>query len=416
MGRLDVTRKWCTPVLIALFSGLFLGACGGDDDKDKDKVTSSTTVVLPVEKVSSRDGASAHSESPILECSTTDLKGNVGTVAFGGFTDISVRGITCERGRSHILDVYETFKGGNVASDVDGFECAVIERLSGGLNTIRCATANGKGSFRFTVVPKKRRAVLPSECGTFGRFYDVTALGQTCQAGAAYLDNTPTSQLTSIPEGKSLKVGEPTCTTIYIEGTHRTVRCVLGKASLRFSIATKPSTMHPRRYTEKPEEAAKSVPVKQPKPQKKAPKPPTNHGLSPNVVISCSAVGPFDAITAKGINCPAVTALLNQNTAALKALKSGASAQAGSFSCSRIDSGGQTATVQCTAASGASFRASIIPAAAKPPPAGNPPPATTSTPPPPVNTVPPSSGSGDGSDSGGSGSGSGTPTDAEDTP
>ncbi|MBA2439655.1 MAG: hypothetical protein H0V50_03150, partial [Thermoleophilaceae bacterium] len=387
-------RRGITSALVLVALGTSLVACG-DDDKKKDKTVDKSvdeTVVLAPEEVSSRDGASAHSESPVVECSTTDLKGNVGTVAFGGFEDISVRGITCETARTRILDVYKTFDGKNVDADADGYKCAVIDRLNGGLNTIRCVTPDGKDSFRFTAVPKKRRVELASECGTFGRFYDITVLGQSCEAAAGYLENTSISKLTSIPEGESVKVDGPTCSTLYIEGTHRTVRCAEGKETLRFSIATKPSTTHPRRYTKKPEEAAKSVPVKTPKTPttRKAPKPPTNHGLSPNVIISCSPVGPFDAITAKGINCAAVSTLLQQNTTALKGLKPGATAQAGGFTCSRINSGGQTATVQCQAPSGASFRASFV-APSAPPPPSNPPATTTATPPPPVNTVPPSS-------------------------
>jgi len=368
-------------LLIVLALGLFLAACGDDDKSETTTEVSesaSATVVLPASEVAKKDGAKAHSESDVYECSSMDADGDVGSAAFGGFQDISVRGISCETGRERILAVNKTYNGKTVESSVDGYDCSVIDELADGLNTIRCVTPNDDASFRYTVVPTaKKRIELVSECGTFGRFYDVSVRGQGCQAGATFLDSTPTSQLTKIPEGKTVKVGAQDCTTIYVEGNDRTVRCIQGKKALRFSIATKPSTSHPKKYVENPQESSETVAK-----TKKEPKPATKHGLSPVVTISCSAFGPFDAITAKGINCAAVTTLLTQSETKIEAMERGADPLVigANYSCVRIDSGGQTATAQCTSpTSGASFRASFIAPQATPPANGNPPATTTPT-------------------------------------
>jgi hypothetical protein len=366
-------------VLVALALGLFMAACGGDDKSETTTEVSesaSATVVLPAHEVSAKDGAKAHSESEVYECSSLDLEGDTGSAAFGGFQDISVTGISCETATTRILDVNKTYDGKAVDATVDGYECSVIETLGDGLDTIRCFTSDGKDSFRYTVVPaKKKRVAVVSECGTFGRFYDVSVRGQGCQAGATFLDSTPTSELTAIPEGEQVAVGAQTCTTIYVAGNDRTVRCTQGKKSLRFSIATKPSTSHPKKYTENPQESSQTVAK-----TKKEPKPATKHGLSPNVIISCTATGPFDAITARGINCAAVTALLTENATQLEAVEAGSPIKIGSvYTCDNISSGSQTSTVQCSTTSGGSFRASFIPPSAPPPANGNPP-ATTSAP------------------------------------
>jgi hypothetical protein len=366
-------------LLIALALGLFMAACGDDNKSETTTEVSesaSATVVLPAHEVAKKDGAKAHSESAIYECSSMDRDGDIGSAAFGGVQDISVMGISCETGRERILDVNKTYDGNAVAPEVDGYECWVIATFRDGLNTIRCATANGKDSFRYTVVPaKKKRIELVSECGTFGRFYDVSVRRQSCQAGATFLDSTPTSQLTGIPEGKTVTVGAQSCTTIYVAGNDRTVNCIQDKKTLRFSIATKPSTSHPKKYVENPQESSDVV-----EKTKKEPKPATKHGLSPVVTISCTAFGPFDAITAKGINCAAVTTLLTQSETKVEAMERGADPLVigASYSCVRIDSGGQTATAQCTSpTSGASFRASFIAPSAQPPANGNPPATTT---------------------------------------
>lgn len=370
-------RRSSLPVL-ALALGLFLAACG-DDKSDTTEVSesASATVVLPAHDVSAKDGARAHSESDVHECSSMDLEGDVGSAAFGGFQDVSVRGISCETGATRILDVYKTYDDGKVASEVDGYACAVIEELGSGIVTIRCVTSDGRDSFRFTAVPKaKRRVELVAECGTLGRFYDVSVRGQSCQTAATFLDDTPTSQLTKIPEGDSATVGSQSCTTLYVEGQHRTVRCTQGKAALRFSIATKPSTTHPQKYTENVQESSQIVAKKT-----KDVKPSTNHGLSPNVAISCTATGPFNAITANGINCAAVTALLTQSATQIQAIEPGAKpvkiGTPPTYACQRIDTGGQTDTVECTAKNGVYFRASLIPAPTPPPADGNPPATTT---------------------------------------
>lgn len=368
-------------LLVALALGLFVAACGDDDKSETTTEVSSsesTAVVLPASEVAAKDGAQAHSESDVYECSSMDTEGDVGSAAFGGFQDISVRGISCETGRERILAVNKTYDGKTVESSVDGYDCAVIDELGDGLNTIRCVTPNEDASFRYTVVPAaKKRIELVAECGTFGRFYDVSVRGQGCQAGATFLDSTPTSQLTKIPEGKTATVGAQDCTTIYVEGNDRTVRCVQGKKALRFSIATKPSTTHPKKYVENPKESSEVV-AKTTKDQKPA----TKHGLSPVVTISCTATGPFDAITAKGINCAAVTTLLTQSETKIEAMERGADPLVigAGYSCVRIDSGGQTATARCTSpTSGATFRASFIAPSAQPPANGNPPATTTPT-------------------------------------
>ena len=368
-------------LLVVLALGLFLAACGDDDKSETTTEVSesaSATVVLPPHEVAAKDGAKAHSESDVYECSSMDSQGDVGSAAFGGFQDISVRGISCETGRERILAVDKTYTGKTVESSVDGYDCAVIDELADGLNTVRCVTPSDDASFRYTVVPAaKKRVELVHECGTFGRFYDVSVRGQGCQAGANFLDSTPTSELTKIPEGDSAKVGAQDCTTIYVEGKDRTVRCLQGKKALRFSIATKPSTSHPKKYTENPQESSEIV-AKTTKDQKPA----TKHGLSPVVTISCTATGPFDAITAKGVNCAAVTTLLTQSETEIEALERGADPLTigAGYSCVRIDNGGQTATARCTSpTSGASFRASFIAPSAQPPANGNPPATTTPT-------------------------------------
>lgn len=367
-------------LLVVLALGLFLAACGDDNKSDTTEVSesASATVVLPAHEVAKKDGAQAHSESDVYECSSMDVEGDVGSAAFGGFQDISVRGISCETGRERILAVNKTYDGKTVESSVDGYDCQVIDELADGLNTIRCVTPNEDASFRYTVVPAaKKRIEVVSECGTFGRFYDVSVRGQGCQAGATFLDSTPTSQLTKIPEGKTVSVGAQDCTTLYVEGNHRTVRCVQGKQALRFSIATKPSTKHPKKYVENPQESSETVSK-----TTKDVKPATKHGLSPVVTISCTAFGPFDAITAKGINCAAVTTLLTQSETKVEAMERGADPLTigAGYSCVRIDSGGQTATARCTSpTSGATFRASFIAPSATPPANGNPPATTTPT-------------------------------------
>jgi hypothetical protein len=364
-------------LLIAIALGLFMAACGDDKSETTTEVSSSetTAVVLPASEVAKKDGAKAHSESEIYECSSMDRDGDVGSAAFGGFQDISVMGISCETGRERILDVNKTYNGKTVAANVDGYECSVIETLGDGLNTIRCFTANGKDSFRYTVVPAKKPNVeLVSECGTFGRFYDVSVRGQKCQAAASFLDSTPTSELTSIPEGDKADVGAQSCTTLYVAGNDRTVRCVQGKKSLRFSIATKPSTKHPQKYVERAKESSEIVSE-----TKKEPKPAVKHGLSPNVTISCTAVAPFNAITARGISCSAVTMLLTENASALEAMDTKLPIEIHQgYTCNKISSGNQTSTVRCTGTStGSSFRASFIAPSATPPANGNPPATTT---------------------------------------
>jgi hypothetical protein len=366
-------------LVLALALGLFLAACGDDKSDSTTEVSesASATVVLPAHNVSAKDGARAHSETDVYECSSMDLEGDAGSAAFGGFQDISVRGISCETGTTRILDTYKTYEDGKVASEVDGYACSVIEELGSGIVTIRCVTSDGKDSFRFTAVPKaKKRVELVAECGTFGHFYDVSVRGQSCQTAATFLDNTPTSQLTKIPEGDSAAVGSQSCTTLYVEGQHRTVRCTQGKAALRFSIATKPSKTHPKKYTENVQESSQVVAK-----TTKDVKPATNHGLSPNVAISCTATGPFNAITANGINCAAVTALLTQNATQIQAIETGATpvkiGTPPTYACQRIDTGNQTDTVECTAKNGVYFRASFVPAPTPPPADGNPPATTT---------------------------------------
>jgi hypothetical protein len=367
-------------VLFALALTLFAAACGGDDEDSTTEVSasSSETVVLPAHEVAAKDGARSHSESDVYECSSMDLEGDTGSAPFGGFQDVSVRGISCETGKTGILDAYKTYANGEVAAQVDGYDCDAIETYSDGLVTIRCATADAVKAFRFTAVPAHRKHVeLVSECGTFGRYYDVSVRGQSCQDGATFLDNTPTSELTKIGEGDDVAVGSETCTTLYVEGRDRTVRCTQGKRALRFSIATRPSTTHPRKYVENPQESSQTV-------AKKATdsRPATKHGLSPDVAISCNATGPFNAIAASGVNCAAVTTLLTQNATELEAIQRGAKptplGNPPTFGCVRIDKGGETETIKCTATpSGATFRASSIPTSAAPPAGGNPPATTT---------------------------------------
>jgi hypothetical protein len=371
-------RRSSLPVL-ALALGLFLAACGDNESDSTTEVSESAseTVVLPAHNVSAKDGAQAHSDADVYECSSMDLDGDVGSAAFGGFQDVSVRGIGCETATPQILAVYKTYDAGKVEAEVDGYACSVIEELGAGIVTIRCVTSDGKDSFRFTAVPKARKRVeLVAECGTFGRFYDVSVRGQSCKTAATFLADTPTSQLTKIPEGGSATVGGKSCTTLYVEGQNRTVRCTQGKAALRFSIATKPSTSHPKKYTENVQESSQIVTKKT-----KDTKPATNHGLSPNVTISCTATGPFDAITANGINCAAVTALLTQNATQIQAIEPGAKpvkiGTPPTYACQRIDTGDQTDTVECTAKNGVYFRASFIPASTPPPSSGNPPATTT---------------------------------------
>jgi hypothetical protein len=364
-------------ILLAALA-LGLSACGSDDKSDTTEVSesASATVVLPAHEIAAKDGARAHSESDVYECSSMDLEGDAGSAAFGGFQDISVHGITCETGREQILAVNKTYKDDSVESSIDGYDCSVIYTVADGLNTIRCVTPNEDASFRYTVVPAaKKRVPLVSECGSFGRFYDVTVRGQGCKAGASFLDSTATSELTAIPEGKTVAVGAQDCTTIYVQGNDRTVRCVQGKTALRFSIATKPSKSHPKKYTENPQESSETVAK-----TKKEARPATKHGLHPNVMISCSPTGPFNAITARGINCAAVTALLTQNETKLEGVEAGSPVTIGNvYTCDNISSGDQTSTVQCSTTNGASFRASFIPASATPPAGGNPPATSSST-------------------------------------
>jgi hypothetical protein len=363
--------------LAAMALSLSIAACGGDDDKSDTTVSESSTtaVVIPAHDVAAKDGARAHSEADVYECSSMDLEGDVGSAAFGGFQDISVRGISCETGRERILEVDDTYEDGNVAADVDGYSCDVIERYDDGFATIRCVA--GDDAFRFTLVPakKKKHVELVSECGTFGRYYDVSVRNQDCQAAASFLESTPASQLTGISQGKQVAVGAENCTTLYVEGNDRTIRCTQGNKAMRFSVATKPSTSHPKKYVENPKESSQSVET-----SVKKVKPATKHGLSPVVTISCTSTGPYTAITARGINCAAATTLLTQNQTAIEAMERGADplklTGGGNFTCARIDNGGQVETAQCVSrTSGATFRASFASQSAQP--SGNPPATTT---------------------------------------
>lgn len=375
-------RRRSSAVLLVLVLGLLIAACGSDDEsgnsEGNEAQADSTTVVLPPYEVAKKDGARAHSESDVYECSSTDLEGDVGTAAFGGFQDISVRGIGCENGRKRIVAAYDTYEDGEVAESVDGYDCAVIERYGDGLDTVRCFEPNGDASLRFTIVPAKRKAVeLVAECGTFDRFHDLSVRGQSCRAAATFLDDTPTSELTAIPEGDKATLGGRTCTTLYVEGGSRTVRCTKGDAALRVSIAPKPSTAHPSKFADKPKEDTEDAVIADK--TKKETKPARTYNLSPRVTISCTAAGPFNAITAKGIGCAAVTRLLTESVSVFEAMDDKLPIEIYSaYTCNRIDKGNQTSTVRCVGGSGVSFRASFVAPSATPA-SGNPPATTTPT-------------------------------------
>ncbi len=281
-----------------------------------------------------------------------NAKGYVGTASYGGFQDISVRDLSCEKARPMILDVAKTLKGAKVEPTFEGYECAVIETFKGGLHTVRCATSDR--AFRFTVVPAHAKEIT-TECGTFGRFYDVTAHKQGCEQVATFLDNTNVNKFTAIPVGKTAKIGTQTCKALYAEKhnkkIHKTIHCDQGDKAMRFSIAEKASTKHPPHYAGKPTDGGKP-----------------NGGKHPNVITSCNAVGAFNAITARGITCGAVGSILRSNASQIKSLKPGASIRAAGYTCERIDRGAETATVQCLSTGGASFRASYFKAAPGPGP------------------------------------------------
>jgi len=351
---------------------------GGDDDSSTATTNASSEgVVLPAHQISARDGSRAHSTSKVLECSSMDLDGDAGSAAFGGFQDVTVRGISCETGRDGILAVYDTYADGKVDAEVDGYACSVLDTPGPGLTTVRCVADDGAKAFRFTIVAKRKRQVeIVTECGSFGRFYDVSVRGQSCAAGAGFLQGTPAAQLERVPKGDPVKISGQTCDTLYVEGSHRTVRCTSAKTALRFTIAPKPSKTHPARHTSKPREAADVVPGRN-----NGFKPSTDHGLSPSTIVSCNEVGPFDAITTQGVACSAVATLLTQNQDQLEAIQAGTPVKLGDpplFDCTLISSQGQTETVRCKSpASGATFRASFVPTSAQPSGDGNPPATTT---------------------------------------
>ena len=368
------------PILLGLLAVVvavvvIVVATGGDDGSSE---AAADTVELPAHDVEVTDGAPAHSTSKVRECSSMDLDGDAGSAAFGGFQDVSVRGISCEDGKTAILAVHDTYADGKVAAEVDGYACSVIDRPGAGLTTVRCVADGGKRAFRFTIVAKRKRQVeMVTECGSFGRFYDVSVRGQSCAAGAGFLQSTPVAQLERVPQGTPVKISGQSCNTLYVEGTHRTVRCTSGRTALRFTIAPRPSRHHPKRHTEKPSEASEQIDRRS-----RDFKPSTDHGLSPSTIVSCNEVGPFDAITTQGVACSAVATLLTDNQDQLQAIQAGQTVQLGDpplFACRLISGDDETETVRCKSpASGATFRASFVPANAQPGDEGNPP----------ANTVP----------------------------
>lgn len=343
-------------MLVALL--VAVTGCGSDDENDGRDRESLAKLELPPLGAQDRGdgrGAAAHSEAPsgnapVAECSAINREGRNAAAPFNGFHDITVRGIGCEQAATLIERTYKTWNGKALDRRVSGFACQLL--YGDDVNaTVRCV--KGGDTFRFTFQRKQRKkayTIDTRECGTFDRYYDITSRDVPCQATATAIADGST-RWASLRPGRPVVVVGYRCSVLYTEGRHKTIRCTAsGRREVRFSLATRPSTGHPRRPPTTEEAAVRAIPQRQA----------TGRGLSTNVVTVCPPYRGWLGITSKGVSCDLVDRLLARGGKGLRGLARGRAAKVSAFTCRRIDKGGQAPTVRCVAPGGVSFRGSLV--------------------------------------------------------
>ncbi len=349
-------------LLIVLALALMAAGCGSDDeDQGTDTVSAASTEdLIPVlsgaDKPDPR-GAKV-SDSGVYLCSSINLKGEIGHVAFDGFHDISARGISCEDAHSRILDTYRSWDGTATAETVDGYACTVLYS-DDVYSTVRCATSDDK-AYRFTLQresrpdkPKRTKEVVVA-CGAFGRYYDISARDISCRA-AQSLVAEGADPIDALKSGQKELVLGYECTVLYVQARESTVRCVDGRKAVRVSIARQVQPHVPRKPVVKEDESFTRV---------HKPSGTTGQGLNNKLITPCAPSGDWDAITAKGVSCETVDQTLTAAGQPLVELAKGASLSQQPFTCKRVDrAAGQAPTVSCKQPTVVSFRASLIPGA-----------------------------------------------------
>lgn len=341
-------------------AALAAGGCGGSDDSGTTVTESTTTAVvaaatIPVlSGVDKPDPAGAKvDDSGVYLCSSINLQGEIGNVAFDGFHDISVRGMSCDEGSDRIIDTYRSWDGTATADTIDGFACKVLY-VDDTFATVRCTKGEDQ-AYRFTLQREsrpnkpKRAKVVIEECGAFGHFYDISAAGVTCREAQTLIGDAATA-ITQLKQGGTATVAAYRCTVLYVQAGDQTVRCVDGRRAFRVSVTEKVAPKVPK----KPPEQEKFVKV-----VKKTGT--TSSGLNNRIVVPCPAYQKWDAITARGVSCALVDQTLQAGGQPLTQLAKGTSFPQPPFTCTRVDTqAGQAPTVSCTQPSGVSFRASLL--------------------------------------------------------
>jgi hypothetical protein len=355
-----VSKSMAIRCLLAVLALALLGAgCGSDDeDQGTDTVASASTKdLIPVlsgaDKPDPR-GAKV-SDSGVYLCSSIDTKGVVGHIAYDGFHDISVRGISCKDGYGRIVETFRSWDGTATAETVDGYACTVLYQ-DDTYATIRCAQGDDR-AYRFTVQresrpskPKRPKEVVTA-CGAFGRYYDISARDLDCRATQSLIDGGAT--IDALKPGQRELVDGYTCTVLYVQANEHTVRCVDGSKAVRVSVAQRVQPHVPKKPVVKEDETFVHKPSGT-----------TSEGLNNRLVTPCAPSGEWDAITAKGVSCETVGQTLTAAGQALVELAKDAQLSEGTFACKRVDTKpGQAPTVSCQQQIGVSFRASLIPGA-----------------------------------------------------
>jgi hypothetical protein len=372
-------------------AALVVAGCGGSDDSDKASTETTTTAVVAAKTIPVLSGADKGDpagakvdDSGVYLCSSINAQGEIGNVAFDGFHDISVRGMSCAEGSDRIIDTYRSWDGTAPADTIDGYACKVLY-VDDVFATVRC-TKGDERAYRFTLQresrpakPKRAKEVVEA-CGAFDHFYDISARNLACREAQTLIADAATA-ITQLKQGGTATVAEYRCSVIYVQAGDQTVRCVDGRRAFRVSVTEKVAPKVPK----KPPEEEKFVKVVH------KPSGTTSSGLSNRVVVPCAAYLQWDAITARGVSCALVDQTLKAGGQPLTQLAKGASFPQSPFTCTRVDTqAGQAPTVSCTQPSGVSFRASLV-ADAQGAAAGgdSAPPATTpSTPTTPAATTP----------------------------
>jgi hypothetical protein len=354
-------RKSRLMLSVLAVAAVAVGGCGGSDDSDKSSAQTTTTVVVAAKTIPALSGADKGDpagakvdDSGVYLCSSISVQGEIGNVAFDGFHDISVRGMSCDEGSDRIIDTYRSWDGTATAETVDGYACKVLY-VDDAFATVRC-TKGDDHAYRFTLQresrpskPKRTKEIVEA-CGAFGHFYDISVRDIACH-DAQNLIAAAAGAITDLKQGSAITVAEYRCTVLYVQAGDQTVRCVDDQRSIRVSVTEKVAPKVPK----KPPEQEKFVKVVNKKSGT------TSSGLSNRVVAPCAAYQQWDAITARGASCALVYQALQAGGQPLTQLAKGASFPQSPFTCKRVDTlAGQAPTVSCTQPSGVSFRASLI--------------------------------------------------------